>query len=105
MRQQRRLHPIFAIDEPMHRHTLEAPSFRILKKIRSERNPTARKSQAVFTRAGPLTALAAKGRPSLLNVPKINARRFCDRRGASNRRILIWIKAEQPQRCADVNEQ
>jgi hypothetical protein len=38
----------------MHRHTLEAPSFRILKQIRSERNPTPPKSQAVFTRASPI---------------------------------------------------
>jgi hypothetical protein len=31
VRQQRRLPPVFAIDEPMHRHTPEAPSFGILK--------------------------------------------------------------------------
>jgi len=41
MRQQRLLHPIFALDESMHRHTTETSSFRILKQIRSERNPTA----------------------------------------------------------------
>ena len=38
MRQQRRLHPIFAVDEPMHRPAPEAPTFRILKLIHPERN-------------------------------------------------------------------
>src|ERR1700687_2976513 len=72
VRQQRPLHPIFAVDEPMHLHTPEASSFGILKQIRSERNPAATKSQAVFTRARPSTAIA--GRPSNSEVGRI---RWC----------------------------
>src|SRR3954469_14415707 len=53
MRQQRLLHPIFAIDEPTHRQPPKPSSSGILKQIRSERNPIAPKSQAVFTQAGP----------------------------------------------------
>src|SRR3954447_8754782 len=52
MRQQRLLHPIFAIDEPTHRPPPKPSSSGILKQIRSERNPIAPKSQAVFTQAG-----------------------------------------------------
>src|SRR4051794_36068152 len=54
MRQQRLLHPIFAIDEPTHRPPPKPSSSGILKQIRSERNPIAPKSQAVFTQAGPI---------------------------------------------------
>jgi hypothetical protein len=38
VRQQRLLHPIFAIDKPMRRQAPEAPSFGILKQIRPRRN-------------------------------------------------------------------
>src|SRR5713101_6117165 len=38
MRQQRLLHPIFAIDKPMHCQAPEAPSFGILKQIRPRWN-------------------------------------------------------------------
>src|SRR3954463_11084493 len=58
MRQQRLLHPIFAIDEPTHRPPPKPSSSGILKQIRSERNPIAPKSQAVFTQAGPIADMA-----------------------------------------------
>src|SRR3954453_5442845 len=60
MRQQRLLHPIFAIDEPTHRQPPKPSSSGILKQIRSERNPIAPKSQAVFTQAGPFSDLAGR---------------------------------------------
>jgi hypothetical protein len=62
VRQQRLLHPIFAIDEPMHRHTPEAPSLGILKQARPRRNPPGPQSRALFTQAGPFSAIAQPGR-------------------------------------------
>jgi len=71
VRQQRRLPPVFAIDEPMHRHIPEAPSFRILKRIPSGRNPTALKYQAVFTRAGAFAVIPIMP-PMGINRPNDN---------------------------------
>jgi hypothetical protein len=48
VRQQRRLLPIFAIDEPTHRHPPEAPSFRILKQNHSTRNRLAHLNLVLF---------------------------------------------------------
>jgi hypothetical protein len=59
VREQRPLHPIFAIDEPMHRQAPEAPSFGILAQRYPSRNPTAPQSQARFHTAWPINRNAA----------------------------------------------
>jgi hypothetical protein len=47
------LHPIFAIDEPMHLQAPEAPGFGILKQLQPWRNPTKPQLPALFKQPGP----------------------------------------------------
>jgi hypothetical protein len=53
------LHPIFAIDVPMHHQAPEAPGFGILKQLQPKRNPRKRQLPALFTQPGPNLALLA----------------------------------------------
>jgi hypothetical protein len=47
------LHPIFAIDVPMHHQTPEAPGFGILKQLQPRRNPRKLQLPALFTQPAP----------------------------------------------------